>query len=673
MKALKDERLGKTGYFFATSVAVLCTFCMGAGAAQNAPAIMSKYGEIQSVNKYSSNPFWNPNSPYNQRMPTPIYATGADLTTGDCNRIVQNLVTEYCTNRNNCSGSQLSDVRPVVMVQLSQLPGHNFATSCGGYIDSIFENYKKTYGNTSTNNIVKPGQQKQTTVKIENPFTQKKSAYEIGVEERTAELEQLQSVTTPTPTVNPTDFPKTVADLSFTDRLANTTAGYEPYANLKAYKTPIFETEQEYFERMKTSLEHNIHYELFGGKDAACPKKYYTGKGITISCVPTREHSTFIGWCTDATLKNCAATQTIDSNSRDDKTFYAKWKCDGGYIPDGNKCVKPAEPKPKSICPDDVKDYAHEQDGKCVCNDWGVDATPLDINKECCPHGATRDKKSGECVCGPDREHLATRNYPTRTEIFCPCKNGGDVNDDCNCPKDKPFNATTGKCEEKKNCRDPHMDPADCTCKGDYTNDTQMWGTCKCKNGGDPDNKCDTDTKFIIFHCPQPSKGAITADRAKIYEPGTIVKGPMTGYGLNSDFPCTQVWDDVSHCFSRCGESKDRGYLNDILHHAIYDRNDMPPFCVRITGDYNGYIFEHTDGSKTPIRYRYDQAKDIINTIRKFNISPAPDWAPGERLYNVKCAPNTPLFWPVYMLEVLSNGDAKIRDVVDMLSQFKAY
>ena len=209
--------MNKSNCIFATSFVVMCAcYTPLVHAAQPTPKIMSKYGEIQSVNNYSSNPFWTPDSPYNQRMPTPIYVTGPDLTTGDCNRIVKNLVTEYCVNRNYCSNLRISDVRPVVMVQLSQLPGHNFATSCGGYIDSIFEEYKKTYGNTSANNIVKPAQQQKTTLQIENPFAQKKSAYEQAVEERTAELEQMQRVTTPTATVNPTDFPNDLAKLLFT-------------------------------------------------------------------------------------------------------------------------------------------------------------------------------------------------------------------------------------------------------------------------------------------------------------------------------------------------------------------------------------------------------------------------------------------------------------------------
>lgn len=329
--------MNKTHGFFAVSFVALCV-CATAFAAQNVPNIMSKYGEIQSVNKYSSNPFWTPNSPYNQRFPTPIYATGPDLNTGDCNRIVQNLVSAYCADRQNCSNLRIADVRPNVMVQLSQLPGHNFATSCGGYIDTIFENYKKTYGNSSTGivNIV-PTQTKTTapSIQIENPFTAPTTEFD----ERAAELERLQRQTTATAAVTPAAFPKTIDDLSFTDRMANASAGYEPYKNLSAYKTPKFETENEYYERMKSVLTHNISYVGAGAK--GCPPTYMTGRGATVSCTPTINHGTCSAWCTDATLTNCQTSYTISPNDRDDKIFYGKCTCNTGYEMDGYKCVKP--------------------------------------------------------------------------------------------------------------------------------------------------------------------------------------------------------------------------------------------------------------------------------------------------------------------------------------------
>lgn len=322
-------------WVYSVSIAVLCAYGVVAShAAQNAPTFMSKDGQIQSVNKYSSNPFWSPNSPYNQRIPTPIYATGPDLTTGDCNTVVKTLVASHCAARNNCTDLRISDVRPNIMVQLSQLPGHSYATSCGGYIDSAFENYKKTYGNVSAVNIVYSGNNKANNTLRLTPATYTPTETET----RTAELERLQKETTPGAGIDATLFPKTMDDLSFTDRLANTTVGYEPYKNLESYKTPKFETETEYYERMKPLLEHQITY-VNAGAATGCPKTYLTGRGATVSCVPTRDpRSEFVSWCLDAKLTNCAQEYIISPTDRDDKVFYAKWDCISNSVKHGDKC-----------------------------------------------------------------------------------------------------------------------------------------------------------------------------------------------------------------------------------------------------------------------------------------------------------------------------------------------
>ena len=261
----------KTNCLLTLSVAALCA-AGRAYAVGTAPAILSNYGEIQSVKNYSSNPFWNKNSPYNQNFPKPIYATGADLNTGDCNRVVENLVTAYCTEHNYCRNLRISDVRPTIMVQLSQLPGHNFATSCGGYIDSTFDKFQKEYGNTSTVNLPNTATQ-NANIQITNPFAQKQTADQKAVADRTAELERLQSITTPTASVHAEYFPKTTADLSFTDRLANTAAGLEPYKDKESYKKPNFLGEdEEFFNRLKA-----INFEEYCNRrpnDTECKEKY---------------------------------------------------------------------------------------------------------------------------------------------------------------------------------------------------------------------------------------------------------------------------------------------------------------------------------------------------------------------------------------------------------------
>ena len=105
------------------------------GLCNASPSAFSNYGNIQNVQSYSSNPYWNPNSPYNQRMPTPVYVDGPDAKSGDCNQIAAQLIAQQCGMRNNCRDTKLKDIRPALMMQLTQMPGANYATSCAGYLD----------------------------------------------------------------------------------------------------------------------------------------------------------------------------------------------------------------------------------------------------------------------------------------------------------------------------------------------------------------------------------------------------------------------------------------------------------------------------------------------------------------------------------------------------------
>lgn len=130
---------------------LLCIF-LGAVCAPGADAassLFSNYGQIQNVQNYSTNPFWTPNSPYNKKMPQPVYVQGADLKTEDCINVVQSLVSVQCMVRDNCKDTSLSDIRPAVMIQLSNLPGANYVFACAGYIDTIYEEYVAYYGNNA--------------------------------------------------------------------------------------------------------------------------------------------------------------------------------------------------------------------------------------------------------------------------------------------------------------------------------------------------------------------------------------------------------------------------------------------------------------------------------------------------------------------------------------------
>lgn len=173
---------------------VFCTVCANA-----APSLFSNYGQIQNVQKYSTNPFWTPNSPYNQKLPQPVYVQGADLNTEDCINVVQPLVYVQCTARNNCSDTPLSEIRPTIMVQLSNLPGNNYVSACAGFIDGIYESYVQQNANTVTKqvafpNATVPNQNLNSNNNlIQNPYKQQIPDWQAEINQRAQELEYLQA------------------------------------------------------------------------------------------------------------------------------------------------------------------------------------------------------------------------------------------------------------------------------------------------------------------------------------------------------------------------------------------------------------------------------------------------------------------------------------------------
>ena len=86
-------------------------------------------------------------------MPQPVYATGPQVKTDECQRIVTSLVTLQCMNANNCIGVELSDIRPAIILQLSRMTGGNYATACAGYLDGIFNDYVSQYANAAPKGI----------------------------------------------------------------------------------------------------------------------------------------------------------------------------------------------------------------------------------------------------------------------------------------------------------------------------------------------------------------------------------------------------------------------------------------------------------------------------------------------------------------------------------------
>ena len=162
-------------------------------------SLFSNYGQIQNVQNYSTNPFWSPGSPYNQRVPQPVYVQGTDLKAEDCLNMVQSAVAVQCMTRDNCKNATLSDIRPSVMIQLSNLPNKNYVSACAGYIDSVFESYVAQYGNSIANggyasfpDATTPANYSDNTIQVKNPYKVQAPTWLREVNERKNELQQLQ-------------------------------------------------------------------------------------------------------------------------------------------------------------------------------------------------------------------------------------------------------------------------------------------------------------------------------------------------------------------------------------------------------------------------------------------------------------------------------------------------
>lgn len=96
---------------------------------------------------------------------------------------------------------------------------------------------------------------------------------------------------------------------------------------------------------------YNIYYENMNNATPSAtgmPTSYTYGIGATITGVPTRPRSEFLGWCTDADLTDCAMTHTISTTDTGDKTFWAKWECMSPYHLDPN------DPSQCVACPDNT-------------------------------------------------------------------------------------------------------------------------------------------------------------------------------------------------------------------------------------------------------------------------------------------------------------------------------
>lgn len=228
----------KAGRLESLLIAVICACC--ASVVKAAPSLFSDYGQIQNVQHYSSNPFWSPNSPYNQRLPQPVYVQGTDLDAGDCMQVVSSLVSAQCMARDNCKDTALNDIRPTIMVQLSGLPGNNYVSACSGFIDTAFESYVQQYANSLPNRTVdfpNGSVQNQNATGVTSPQKSKLPQWQQEIQERSDELQRLQAQNgAGYEHLSATDFPTTYADLSFSERMQNAAEGYVPFKDMKTYQ-----------------------------------------------------------------------------------------------------------------------------------------------------------------------------------------------------------------------------------------------------------------------------------------------------------------------------------------------------------------------------------------------------------------------------------------------------
>ena len=300
-----------------------------------AVSLFSDYGQIQNVQNYSSNPFWSPNSPYNQRLPQPVYATGADLNAEDCIKVVQSLVSVQCMARDNCKDTDLSDIRPTVMVQLSNLPGANYVSACSGYIDGVFESYKRQYGNTLPNrqtafpNATVPNPDIEDTggIKFENPYKREPTKWQTEQKERSDELAALQAQNgVGNEYLSTTNFPATYADLSFSERIKNDRNSLMPYKDAHPYRTlNIISTAEWCKDSDHKNSEDCLNWLCNGnGKEAK------TQKCITYRCSKSDYY--------DKNKEECKRNQLCAKNKNSEECM--RYRCYETTDKDLNECKK---------------------------------------------------------------------------------------------------------------------------------------------------------------------------------------------------------------------------------------------------------------------------------------------------------------------------------------------
>lgn len=142
---------------------------------------------------------------------TPVVIDKMNINTEKCKSVVSGIIISECSLRNNCKDMSLMDIKPIVMVRLSKIPGGNFISACNGFIDSEFNNYLLSQkGGVSFPKAVKNNSNL-------TDFSYKSQNYNSNK-------------------LTKTDMPKTINDLSFAQRLNNKKKGYEQWHPVYDYE-----------------------------------------------------------------------------------------------------------------------------------------------------------------------------------------------------------------------------------------------------------------------------------------------------------------------------------------------------------------------------------------------------------------------------------------------------
>ena len=231
------------------------------------------------------------------------------------------------------------------MVELSKLPGHNYASACSGYLDGIFESYVKQYGNNLPNrpvafpDAVAPNPDVNTdynTPQIQNPYKVQPPKWQQEINERSRELQELQSQNgTGNQHLTKTKFPATYADLSFSQRMANDAAGLEPFKDLKAYRELNAKTAEEWC----SDSEHKNSSECWNWRCGENGKDFNKSECAEYRCSKNDYYAQHVQEC--ELLKLCSKNRNSDEcmqyrcHDTDDKNNNdcKKWLCehDGTY------------------------------------------------------------------------------------------------------------------------------------------------------------------------------------------------------------------------------------------------------------------------------------------------------------------------------------------------------